>query len=105
MPTMPALRVSFGNQQRVPTLARYFCHGTHYRPEHAFRLAVDRIARNWATIRHPQANSGPEYFDQAMSHGFYRVAFRKEIDWTLDGLQVTLDSWVDKPIKLGSQHE
>gem|GEM_PF-6352882 len=25
-----------------------------------------------------------------MSYGFYRVAFRKEIDWTLDGLQATL---------------
>ncbi len=86
-------------------LAKYFCHSTHYRPEHAFRPAVDRIDRNWATIRHPQANSGPEYFDQAMSYGFSRVAFRKEIDWTLDGLQVTLDSWVDKAIKLGSQHE
>jgi len=36
--------------------------------------------------------SGPEYFDQAMSYGLYRVAFRKEIDWTLDGLQATLDS-------------
>jgi hypothetical protein len=41
---------------------------------------------------HPQANSGPEYFDQAMSYGLYRVEFRKEIDWILDGLQATLDS-------------
>jgi hypothetical protein len=55
-------------------------------------LAVDHIDRNRATTRHPQANLGPEYFDQAMSYGFYRVAFRKEIYWTLDGLQAKLDS-------------
>jgi|GEM_PF-5019130 len=61
MPTMLASRASFGNRQRVPALAKYFCHGSkymwcspeieppglilekHYRPEHAFSLAVHHI--------------------------------------------------------------
>ncbi|MBI5672370.1 MAG: hypothetical protein HZC50_03695 [Nitrospirae bacterium] len=75
------------------------------RPEHAFCLAVDHIDRNWATTRHPQASRGPEYFDQTMSYGFYRVAFRKEIDWTLDGLQAELDSWVHTLTKRRGQHK
>ncbi len=40
-----------------------------------------------------------------MFYGFFRVAFRKEIDLTLDGLQATLDSCPDKLTKRGSQHE
>ena len=62
---------SYANQILLPS---------HYGLEHAFCLAVDHIDRNQTTIRHPQANTGPEYFDQAMSYGFSRVAFRREID-------------------------
>jgi hypothetical protein len=54
---------------------------------------VENIDHARAKTRPPAHGIG-EWFHKMMLNEFYRVAFRKKIDWTLDELPANLDHWV-----------
>ena len=45
-------------------------------------------------MKHPQTNGICERVQKTVLNEFYRVAFRKKIYPTLEGLQTDLDQWV-----------
>jgi hypothetical protein len=55
---------------------------------------VEHIDHTWTKTRHPQTNGICERFHNTRLNEFYRVVLRKKIHWTLEDLQVDLETWV-----------
>src|ERR1700687_2651847 len=73
--------------------------GTEYcgNPEHhdyELYLAVEDIDHTRTKTKSPQTNGICERFHRTVLDEFYRVAFRKKIYRTIDGLQTDLEVWV-----------
>jgi transposase InsO family protein len=72
--------------------------GTEYcgtdRHEYELYLAVEDIDHTRTKVKSPQTNGICERFHKTVLNEFYRVAFRKKIDRTLDELQADLDAWL-----------
>ena len=57
-------------------------------------LAVEDIDHSRTKTKSPQTNGICERFHRTVLDEFYRVAFRKKIYRTIDGLQAGLDAWI-----------
>ena len=68
--------------------------GTHYRHEYELYLAVEDIDHTRTKAKSPQTNGIVERFHKTMLDEFYRVAFRKKINATIENLQADLDLWM-----------
>jgi transposase InsO family protein len=58
------------------------------------RLAVEDIDHSRTKTKSPQTNGICERFHRTVLDEFYRVAFRKKIYRSIDGLQTDLDAWI-----------
>jgi transposase InsO family protein len=93
--------LSFFEQHEIPVNRVLTDRGTEYcgapeRHEYELYLAVENIDHTCTKTRHPQTNGICERFHKTMLNEFYRVAFRKKIDRTLEELQVDLDAWLQE---------
>ena len=70
-----------------------FC-GAHDRHEYELYLAVEDIDHTRTKTRSPQTNGICERFHKTLLDEFYRVAFRKKVYRSIEGLQADLDEWM-----------
>jgi transposase InsO family protein len=68
--------------------------GNHERHEYELYLAVEDIDHTRTTVKSPQTNGICERLNKTILDEFYRVAFRKKIYSSLEGLQADLDIWM-----------
>ena len=64
--------------------------GTPERQKYEASLAVENIDLTRTKTRHSQTNGMCERFHKTMLHAFARVAFRKQIDRTIEAVQTDL---------------
>jgi transposase InsO family protein len=57
-------------------------------------LAVENIAHTRTKTKPPQTNGICERFNKTVLNEFSRVAFRKQLDTSLEELQRDLDAWL-----------
>src|SRR5256886_14238666 len=62
--------------------------------EYELYLAVEDIDHSRTKTKSPQTNGICERFHRTVLDEFYRIAFRKKIDRTIDELQADLDTWI-----------
>jgi transposase InsO family protein len=68
--------------------------GSPERHEYELYLALEDIDHSRTKTKSPQTNGIVERFHKTLLNEFYRVAFRKKIYRSLDGLQRDLDLWI-----------
>ena len=68
--------------------------GTHDRHEYELYLAVEDIDHTRTKVKSPQTNGICERFHKTLLDEFYRVAFRKKIDTSIEDPQADLDLWM-----------
>jgi len=68
--------------------------GAHDRHEYELYLAVENIDHTRTKVKSPQTNAICERFNKTLLDEFYRVAFRKKVDETVEALQLDLDAWI-----------
>lgn len=64
--------------------------------EYQLFLAVEDIDHSRTKARSPQTNGICERFHRTMLDEFYRVAFRKKLYESLEGLQADADQWIEQ---------
>lgn len=91
----------FFEEHEIPLLRILTDRGSEYcgnREHHEYQLylAVEDIDHSKTKARSPQSNGICERFHRTVLDEFYRVAFRKKVYNTIDGLQKDLDAWINE---------
>jgi hypothetical protein len=91
--------IPFFDEHRV-TLQRVLTdRGTEYcgapeRHEYELYLALENIDHTRTKVKSPQTNGIVERFHRTVLNEFYRVAFRRKIDPSIEDLQHDLELWL-----------
>ncbi len=89
----PVLRIArHSPAARADRPGTEYC-GTHDRHEYELYLAVENIDHTRTKAKSPQTNGIVERFHKTMLDEFYRIAFRKKLSGTIEGLEADLDLW------------
>ena len=78
--------------------------GNPERHEYELYLAIEDIDHSRTKTKSPQTNGICARFHKTVLNEFYRVAFRKKVHRSIDGLQTDLDSWI-KQYKEARPHQ
>jgi len=91
----------FFDKMDIPLLRTLTDRGTEYgyrNLEHPYQLFLhlNSIEHSRTKARHPQTNGCTERLNQIIQDEFYKVAFRKTLYTTLEGIQQDLDKYMDR---------